>query len=312
MITMGRRKAQGRGKPKQNQDLLPLSAPLGMLKDELLALQASCSMARGGTTRATATDVADWVSMQYGTAVTPSFVGKVFSSHRFRRTVSHGRPKLVLDLDQLEAARESVCTKLERLVPQVEKDVLGYEDLVQQVTELADRALKVQSLLQRKDSLNRFLADNYTASRHLSILAGNAARLRNQLDQAKLLKRECTELQRKVDALPDLEGPKKSLESSLEEFADEQRIISGKEHELQGRILNLQKRSFWVTIAEMEKAIDDKKKEMDREISKRKLALDEDVRKRKQELKDLDKALAEKRSLADRLLGRRREDGGQA
>ena len=102
MITMGRRKAQGRGKPKQNQDLLPLSAPLGMLKDELLALQASCSMARGGGPghlraalgeRGQALALGSPVRSCPGPIArpaTPCLTAPVFSSHRFRRTVDQG------------------------------------------------------------------------------------------------------------------------------------------------------------------------------------------------------------------------------
>ena len=283
-MIMGRRKAPKRGKPQRNQDPLPLAGSLALLKDELLTLQTSCSMARVGTTRATATEIADMVGDQYGTSVTPSFVGKVFSTHKMRRAISHGRPKLVLDLDQLEAARQSVCTKLEELVPQVQKDLGHYDDLVQEVTMIADRAQKVQSLMRRKDAINRFLAENYAASRRLSFLAGHAARLQNELDQAKLVQKQCKALQRKVDALPDLEDRKMDLESSLEQFASDESLISTKERDLQGRIQNLQKRTRWVTMAELDAQIAQVKKELD----------------------SLSEQLGEKRTLLGRMFGKDR------
>ena len=160
----------------------------------------------------------------------------------------------------------------------------------------------------RRRELTKLISENQDQPVKTAQLEAQWRQLEGQAQKAIDLQKECQGLSAKIKSLPSLVERKASYEARLAQHQAEEKEISArdanieqvarqwkeweqqlieKETRLQKTIRQLQARGSWVELAGLEMAI-----EM-----------------RKTELEQLSKQLGEKRSLLDKLLGRKKEGG---
>ena len=86
-------------------EMIETASDLVGMRNALALIQTAYAMAVEGTTRATATQIADREANEYGYSITPSNVGQVFAALEIRTATSHGKTRFVLDIKQLEQIR---------------------------------------------------------------------------------------------------------------------------------------------------------------------------------------------------------------
>ena len=255
---------------------------LARIRDHLVLMSTAHRMASMGTTRATVGQVTEKAKREQGLSLKPWEAGQVFSEYRVRRAVSHGKPRLVLDAQQLYRVCKQIESKVSEIAPEAEKASQEVEDMVRKVTGLEESHRKAQELMERERELNRFLFYSRGAEGRLADLERKAAELRDRASEVEDLERECARLEARLDELPALETSRQDLEARLAEHVQEEREVSRKEEALAERIQKLVGRRRWVYLAELNQEIEEAEADLDR----------------------LRKQLGEKRSLVDRLRGK--------
>jgi len=272
---------------------------LNDLKVSLVLVQAACAFALEGTSRATASQVAERAMNDCDMKVTASFTGQVFSNLGINTVTSHGKSRFVLEYEPLEKIRKGIMAQCDDLTGKLKSVISTFNKLPDRIKALETQWREVVQLkVRERELINAINEDRQTPSR-LGYLEEELKKIQAKAARTKELEKECRDLSRKVKKLPALDDRKKSLETTIKEHEDaakelgnrEQEIakkeksIADKENDLSSRIEKLQKQKGWIELAELEEVI----------------------KEAKQELNQLQKQLGEKRSLLDKMLLRHKE-----
>jgi len=127
---------------QQTDDILNIlkgnitSRGLKELKIQLVLIQAACVLALEGITRATAGQIADRASKDYGIEILPSFTGQIFIELNIKKLTSHGKSRFVLEYDQLKEIREKTEIRCEELAEKLEAVIKTFHQLPERITTL--------------------------------------------------------------------------------------------------------------------------------------------------------------------------------
>ena len=250
---------------------------LASVKVALALLETAYAMSLAGITRATAGDISSRSERNLNIAITPSVTGQYFGELGITTVNSHGKKRFVLNATELEPIRAQLITVCHELTDKLETSLREYQGLADTINGLEERLKETYRLKAREKELTRQVRENQLDIKRLPYLEQEANRLREAASTAISMEKECRLLEKKLSSLPSLEKRKAELIEALEDYQADFYGIQSSEAGLAREIEKLQKRKGWLELAELN-----------------------------EEIKQLSVQLGEKRSLADKLLGRNR------
>lgn len=270
---------------------------LGVRMAWLVVVQAASAMALTGLTRATASEIAARVTEELGAEVTASAVGQILSKLNVRTVTSRGKSRYVLDSQPLEQLRGELEAEFVGQAEELELVISTFGDLTERVMVLAREWQKIREAHALERDLTVALAEVRQRPSMLKQLQAEASRLEQAALQEEQLREECREMSKELKALPPLEKRREALSEAIATYeaeagelktkegvtASRQRALEKREAQLHRGVEMIRKREGIVELAGLETAIEDAR----------------------QELAGLSKQLGEKRSLLERLIGRR-------
>lgn len=262
---------------------------LAELKVRLALVQAASLLAMEGTSRASVLAVAERAAQEYGVEVTPSEAGQTFTALGIESTLSHGKRRLALDVTRLQALQERLEGEVEEAAARVAAAVTRFGNVADRVRELEVQLAVAYRLQQREHEVRGYLRETDGLRREAALWEQRYQQAKADVEDVEQRKAACADLDKKVKALPRLEERKTALEQRLKDAEAQQEEITKQEQALAQRVARLKERAGWVSLAQLEQAI----------------AQD------RQELERLRREIGEKRTVWERLFGKRPE-GGQA
>lgn len=266
-----------------------LAGSLARVRPALAVAMAAHVMAQKGITRASGQEVARQANQAYGTSVTASQAGLLFTDWGVKRTLTRGRSRLVLDANQLESIVQSLEAEFEGTEARLEQIIAGYEGLGERVADLEQRWQELVARYNREKVLREALQKYRNAGLQVASLEREVQQRRAWQAQEEQLRRDISELEERAKKVPDLQQKRATLQAAVEAQEKEEKQLTAREQALGWRLEELKRRAGWVQLADLQTAIVEATGQL------------EEVRKQ----------LGEKRSLLGKVLLRRREGEGQ-
>lgn len=280
------------------------SRGLSELKIHLALIQSACSLALGGITRATASEISVKALQDYQIEATPLFTGQTFSIMGIRSVTTHGKSKFVLDSDQLEKIRLELVSKCEQTLVKLQEAVEKFRDLPQKINAAQKEWNHLLALREKERELVKLINADRQNPSNVNHLESEYKKIQKRDEYIANIKKEIKALEHKEKTIISLEEKKMAIDLRLSDYEKKAQALTQKERD--------------ATLKEQELA----KKEQQTEqqlvlLGKRieKLAgkigwvdlvtLNQKVAEAKKELDQLSRQLGEKRSLLDRLLHRK-------
>ena len=250
---------------------------------KLYLIQAATSMAIGGATRAQVKDVVSRASQDYNMTMSLWEAGQLFSALGIRTVSSHGKSRLVLEVDELQRHQQQLSREVDRLQPQIDETLIKFTALQEKVSGMEEKMASSLALIEREKELRQQVSEDVGLEARVTALQQDLQDKVQLVDQANALESEIRELEERVQAMPPIDDRKQTLETTLLSLEEEEQHLSGQEKDLASKLTQLERRKGLVSLAKLNVAID----------------------KARQELDQLQTQLTEKRSLAAKLLGRK-------
>jgi myosin heavy subunit len=277
---------------------------LSELKVQLALIQAACTLAIEGISRATASEISNKAIQDYQVEATPSFTGMTFSAIGIRTVTTHGKSKFVLEENELEKIRSEIAGKCEETQVKLKEAIKKFQDLPKRIDSLQAEWNKIRASRTREQELARVINADRQNPPRTDYLEAEYKKVQQRDERIALIKKEIESLEQKEKKLTSLEEKKKTIEVRIanhekkaQEMAQKERDIAlreqeqtKKEQETEQRLSILMKRIEkivgkigWVDLVTLNQKIEEARKELDQVL----------------------KQLGEKRSLLDKLLHRK-------
>lgn len=133
------------------------SRGLKELKIQLVLIQAACTLALEGITRATAGQIASRAIKDYSIEVSPSLTGLIFTNLNIKKLISHGKSRFVLEYEQLEEIREQTETRCEELINKLETVIKTFYQLPERIDKLQDEWIEIVKRREREQELIKLI-----------------------------------------------------------------------------------------------------------------------------------------------------------
>ncbi|MBM3945082.1 MAG: hypothetical protein FJ317_06285 [SAR202 cluster bacterium] len=267
-------------------------------KSSVAVLKAAHAMAAEGSTRAQAREISDRVWNQTETVVDASVVGQVLSRFGIQRRTAHGRSRFVLDPQELATALDALELEAASWESVVARTRERYVKVFEQAEAYEKALAECVAKLQRQQEIANYLAQNKRVDWSVQSSEHEYRRVKERVAYLGKLQAATRELLAKESEtnLEELERQKAAVERRVAEIEQRKGVltkqdkdlvaqetaVAQREQALAGRVAKLQARQEWTTWAEVDEAIDQARRE----------------------LEEIQRVLGEKRSLADRILGR--------
>ena len=196
-------------------DAEAVAQELSAARVRLLVVQTAALMALDGTTRASASSVAEAVLNEHGVEVSPSLVGQILADLRTPSVTSHARRRLVLDPTGLLPIRDRVAAEVEAQEAKARDTTERFGAVADRVAALEISLARALRLARREREIRDSLGADRSADQRLAAWEERYRTLRAQLARIERLEAECAALRERVKGLPALEKEKRDLEDSL-------------------------------------------------------------------------------------------------
>jgi chromosome segregation ATPase len=270
---------------------------LSELKAKLALVQAACTLALEGITRATASEISMKAAREYQVEATPSFTGMIFSAMGIRTVTTHGKSKFVLESNQLEKIRSEITMKCEEIQAKLKEAVKKFQDLPKRIDSLQVEWTKLRTFRAREQELIRVINADRQNPPRMDFLEAEYKKIQLRDERISNLKQEINTLEQKEKKLASLDDKKKAIETRIadhekkvQDLLKKEQDITLREQETEQRLSILMKRIEkiagkigWVDLATLTQKVEEARKELDQVL----------------------KQLGEKRSLLDKLLHRK-------
>jgi chromosome segregation ATPase len=251
------------------------------LKEMLGLVEAALVMSLEGSSRATVTEVLRKATDEYGVTSTTSVSGQIFSQLKVKTTTTHGKPRLVLDTEQLKSLKDRISRQISE-VSQELADVLNeYKDTGNRINQLEEQIKEAIRLYNRERDLNQQLQQVNRQPSRIPYLEQELAKKKKEAEQVIQLEQRCKELSEKIKTLPSLQEKEKKLAADIANYQAWEREIAQNEARLGQALEQLKMRSAWVTY----------------------LDLNYNIQNLKTELKEITEQINERRSLLQKIMG---------
>jgi DNA repair exonuclease SbcCD ATPase subunit len=283
------------------------SQGLSELKIQLALIQAACTLALEGITRATASEISIRALHDYQVEASPSFTGQSFSNMGIRTVTTHGKNKFILDSDQLKKIRKELASKCEQAIGRLQQALEKFQGLPQKIDSLQEEWGKVRALRAKEQELIRVINADRQNPSQIKYLEAEYNKIQQRDERIVYIHKEIESLVQKEKKLPSLEEKKKAIETRIVDYEKKAQALAQKERDI---VLNEQELAKKEQQTEQQLAVLSKRIEkLAVKIGWVDLAtLTQKIAEARKELDHLSKQLGEKRSLLDKLL--HRKEGG--
>jgi len=273
---------------EQNQiiNLSEFRKGMADMKNSLMLLQAAGALAAEGSTRATASQIAARVAQLSGVSLAPAVVGQLLASLRLPVITSHGKRRFVIEPDNLAELIDQLNVQYRTLADRLAVSQSDIETLAHNIATLNDEWQTIIDLKTRETALRIAISQTAATAAKIPPLVNRLNHLQEQAAEAIELEEACETLTAQIKSIPQLNKRKAALEARAEKCEAEDNDLTSRERELAPRLARLKERRGWLSLLDLEQAIDEAQRE----------------------LAQLSGQLGEKRSLLDRL--RNRKAGG--
>jgi DNA repair exonuclease SbcCD ATPase subunit len=251
------------------------------LKEILGLIEAALVMSLEGIFRATVTEVLRKATDEYGVTSTTSVSGQMFSQLKIKTTTTHGKPRLVLDTEQLKSLKDQISRQIRQVSQELAEILAEYKDTGNRINQLEEQLKETVRLNKRERELAQQLQQVNSQPSRLPYLEQELTRRNKEVEQVTQLETRCKELSEKIKTLPSLQEREKKLASDISNYQAWEREIVQNEARLSQALEQLKMRSAWVIY----------------------LDLNYNIQNLKTELKDLTDQINERRSLLEKILG---------
>jgi hypothetical protein len=256
-------------------------------KTALSLIQAAGLLAQSGVRRISATELLEKINLDSSSALTPSQVGIFLHKMGLKKYFLHGRRRFALDSAQLETIRLTLAAQCEERMHKLQDSIDKYQELPDQIQALEDEVKDIPRLEARQRELTQLIAASQPQAAKINDLERQWQGLQQQVKRVNELEQACQELALKIFKLPFLLARKTSLEKGLQDYQNDEKMLTEKEAQLSASFDNLHERFARVDLA----------------------TLQYNIQLKKQELEELNKQIDDKRSFLDKLLNQHREAG---
>jgi DNA repair exonuclease SbcCD ATPase subunit len=251
------------------------------LKEMLGLVEAALIMSLEGISRATVTEILRKATDEYGVTSTTSVSGQIFSQLKIKTTTTHGKPRLVLDTNQLKSIKDRISRQIGEVLKELSNILAEYQDIGNRINELEEQLKETVRLYKRERELTQQLQQVNSQPSRLPYLEQELARKKKEAEQVIQLEQTCKELSERIKTLPSLQEREKKLESDFAKYQAMEKDIVERETRLGTALEQLKMRSAWVTY----------------------LDLQYNIQNLKTELKEITDQINERRSLLEKILG---------
>jgi DNA repair exonuclease SbcCD ATPase subunit len=255
------------------------------LKEILGLVETALVMSLEGTSRATVTEVLRKATDEYGVTSTTSVSGQIFSQLKVKTTTTHGKPRLVLDTEQLKSLKDQISRQIRQVLQELSDILAEYKDTGNRINQLQDQLKEAVRLYKREHELTQQLQQANSQPSRVPYLEQELAKKKKEVEQVIQLEQKCKELSERIRTLPSLQDREKKLESEFAKYQVMEKDIVDCETRLGTVLEQLKMRSAWATV----------------------LDLHNTIQKQKAELEQLSIQLGEKKTLLQRILGGRKK-----
>jgi DNA repair exonuclease SbcCD ATPase subunit len=255
------------------------------LKDSLAIVEASTLIVIEGNTRTSATELAERASKEFKVNVTASVVGQLIRQMGINTVVSHGKSRLILDIEQLQSLKIQLTQKCESASLEVNRILAEFQGISAHVESIEKEWEHTVKQKARERELSVQIEQAHKTPSRLPALEGELSRLQKEAASVTELEKKINELSGKIKALPSLREREKSLESTINEYRTWEAEIVRNEDQLGTIFEQLKLRNAWITYSDLQP----------------------NIQKLKAELAQVSKQLEEKQSLLQRIIGGRRK-----
>jgi hypothetical protein len=256
-------------------------------KTALALIQAASLLAQAGVRRISARELLEKIDPDSNISLTPSKVGIFLNKMGLKKYFLHGRRRFALDPSQLETLRQTLAAQCEERKQQLQASMDKYQELPDQIQALENEVKDIPRLESRQQELTQLIAASQPQAAKINELERQWQGLQQQVKRVSDLDKDCQELALKIFKLPFLLARKTSLEKGLQDYQNDEKILTEKEAQLVTALSNLKERNAWVNLA----------------------TLQYNIQLKTQELEELNKQIDDKRSFLDKLLNRHKEGG---
>jgi DNA repair exonuclease SbcCD ATPase subunit len=253
------------------------------LKEILGLVEAALVMSLEGTSRATVSEVLKKATDEFGVTSTAAISGQIFSQLQINTATTHGKPRLVLDPTQLKSIKDLLSRRITEVYKELAEVLSEYKDTSNRINRLEEQLKESIRQYKRERELTQQLQQVNSQPSRLPYLEQELAKKKKEAEQVIQLEQKCKELSEKIKTLPSLQDKEKKLATDISNYQAWEREIVQSEARLGTALEQLKVRSAWATV----------------------LDLHNTIQKQKVELDDLSRQLGEKKSLIQRILGKR-------
>jgi DNA repair exonuclease SbcCD ATPase subunit len=253
------------------------------LKEILGLVEAALVMSLESTGRATVSEVLKKATEEFGVTSTATVCGQIFSQLKINTATTHGKPRLVLDTDQLKSIKDRISNRIREVSKELADVLSEYKDISNRIKHLEEQLKEAIQIYKRERELTQQLQRVNSQPSRLPYLEQELARQKKEAEQVTQLEERCKELSERIKTLPSLQDREKKLESGISNYQSWEKEIVQSEARLGQALEKLKMRSAWVTY----------------------LDLQYNIQNLKAELEQLSVQLGEKKSLLQRILGGR-------
>ncbi len=251
------------------------------LKEILGLVEVALVMSLEGTSRATVTEVLRKASDEYGVTSTTSVSGQIFSQLKVKTTMTHGKPRLVLDTNELKTIKDRISKQISEVAKELANVLNEYKDTSNRINKLEEQLKEAIQLNKRERDLTQQLQQVNSQPSRVSYLEQELTKKKKEAEQVIQLEQKCKELSEKIKTLPSLQDREKKLASDITRYQSWEKEIIQNEARLGQALEQLKMRSAWVTF----------------------LDLQYNVQNLKTELKEITDQINERRSLIQKIMG---------
>jgi DNA repair exonuclease SbcCD ATPase subunit len=251
------------------------------LKEMLGLVEAALVMSLEGTSRATVTEVLRKATDEYGVTSTTSVCGQIFSQLKISTTTTHGKPRLVLDKNQLESIKDRISKQINEVSQELANVLNEYKDTSNRINKLEEQLKETIRLNKRERELTQQLQQVNSQPSRVPYLEQELVKKKKEVEQVTQLETRCKELSEKLKTLPSLQDKEKKLAADIANYQSWEREIIQNEARLGQALEQLKMRSTWVTY----------------------LDLQYNIQNLKTELKEITDQINERRSLLQKIMG---------
>lgn len=168
-------------------------------------IRAAILLVNDGNTKASATEIAGRVRMEFGTQLQANVVGQHLSALGIGSTVSRGVSRVTLDITQLSKVQKRLLADHDQKAAAIEEAVKEFDLVAEELEALESRYKYISDIVKRKTEIKAFLARNRGVQWGKSSMELSYKDLKQKLDRQEWYKTQIAQTEEQLKDASDLQ-----------------------------------------------------------------------------------------------------------